>query len=104
MGVQQASRRCNHDCRAALRAVAALHTLRREQTPTARDGAIEQTIERALELGILCFNVESEAELARIGHTLKPLEIVVVNTRAGSRYGEKGSALVREAWNSEALA
>lgn len=28
-----------------------------------------------------------EAELARIGHTLKPLEIVVVNTRAGSRYG-----------------
>jgi len=26
-------------------------------------------------------------ELARIGHTLKPLEIVVVNTRAGSRYG-----------------
>jgi kynurenine formamidase len=27
-------------------------------------------------------------ELARIGHTLKPLEIVVVNTRAGSRYGE----------------
>ena len=30
-----------------------------------------------------------EAELARIGHTLAPLEIVVVNTRAGSRYGEK---------------
>jgi len=29
-----------------------------------------------------------EAELRRIGHTLKPLEIVVVNTRAGSRYGE----------------
>jgi kynurenine formamidase len=28
-----------------------------------------------------------EAELKRIGHTLKPLEIVVVNTRAGSRYG-----------------
>lgn len=28
-----------------------------------------------------------EAELARIGHTLAPLEIVVVNTRAGSRYG-----------------
>jgi len=26
-------------------------------------------------------------ELARIGHALKPLEIVVVNTRAGSRYG-----------------
>jgi kynurenine formamidase len=28
-----------------------------------------------------------EAELKRIGHTLKPLEIVVINTRAGSRYG-----------------
>jgi kynurenine formamidase len=30
---------------------------------------------------------EVEDELARIGHELKPLEIVVVNTRAGSRYG-----------------
>ncbi|AJG19393.1 cyclase family protein [Cupriavidus basilensis] len=29
-----------------------------------------------------------EAELARIGHVLKPLEIVVVNTRAGKRYGQ----------------
>src|ERR1044071_7541942 len=29
-----------------------------------------------------------EAELKRIGHTLQPLEIVVVNTRAGSRYGQ----------------
>lgn len=29
-----------------------------------------------------------EAELRRIGHELSPLEIVVVNTRAGSRYGE----------------
>ena len=28
-----------------------------------------------------------ERELARIGHRLSPLEIVVVNTRAGSRYG-----------------
>lgn len=31
---------------------------------------------------------EVEAELRRIGHTLAPLEIVVVNTRAGTRYGE----------------
>ena len=31
---------------------------------------------------------EVEAELARIGHTLSPLEIVVVNTRAASRYGQ----------------
>jgi kynurenine formamidase len=29
-----------------------------------------------------------EAELQRIEHTLQPLEIVVVNTRAGSRYGQ----------------
>ena len=28
-----------------------------------------------------------QAELNRIGHTLSPLEIVVINTRAGSRYG-----------------
>ena len=30
---------------------------------------------------------EVAAELDRIGHTLQPLEIVVINTRAGSRYG-----------------
>lgn len=30
---------------------------------------------------------EVEAELARIGHVLKPLNIVVVNTRAGSAHG-----------------
>ena len=29
-----------------------------------------------------------EAELARIGHTLKPLEIVLVNTAAGACYGQ----------------
>lgn len=28
-----------------------------------------------------------EAELKRIGHELNPLEIVVINTRAGERYG-----------------
>ena len=31
---------------------------------------------------------EIQAELARIGHTLAPLEIVITNTRAGSRYGK----------------
>ena len=31
---------------------------------------------------------EVETELARIGHTLSPLEIVVVNTSAGLRYGQ----------------
>src|SRR5579862_8200593 len=30
-----------------------------------------------------------EAELARIGHVLSPLEIVVVNTSAGNRYGQR---------------
>jgi kynurenine formamidase len=30
-----------------------------------------------------------EAELARIGHVLSPLEIVVVNTSAGKRYGQR---------------
>jgi kynurenine formamidase len=30
-----------------------------------------------------------EAELKRIGHELKPLEIVVVNTSAGMRYGKE---------------
>lgn len=42
------------------------------------------------------------AELKRIGHELRPLEIVVVNTRAGSRYGEEdyvsaGCGMGREA-------
>ena len=38
--------------------------------------------------GYLVEPADVEAELKRIGHTLKPLEIVVVNTRAGARYGE----------------
>ncbi|MBV8538615.1 MAG: cyclase family protein [Alphaproteobacteria bacterium] len=43
-----------------------------------------------------------EEELARIGHRLKPLDIVVVNTRAGSRYGKpdyvsSGCGMGREA-------
>ena len=37
--------------------------------------------------GYVVTAADVEAELKRIGHTLKPLEIVVVNTRAGSRYG-----------------
>jgi len=37
--------------------------------------------------GYVVTAADVEAELARIGHKLKPLEIVVVNTRAGSRYG-----------------
>ena len=37
--------------------------------------------------GYVVTAADVEAELKRIGHTLRPLEIVVVNTRAGSRYG-----------------
>ncbi len=45
---------------------------------------------------------EVEAELARIGHTLKPFDIVVVNTAAGGRYGQpdyvsRGCGMGREA-------
>lgn len=42
---------------------------------------------RHLADGYLVQPGDIEAELKRIGHTLKPLEIVVVNTRAGERYG-----------------
>jgi len=38
--------------------------------------------------GYVVSAADVEAELARIGHVLKPLEIVVVHTRAGLRYGE----------------
>jgi kynurenine formamidase len=37
--------------------------------------------------GYVVTAADVERELARIGHTLRPLDIVVVNTRAGSRYG-----------------
>jgi kynurenine formamidase len=43
---------------------------------------------RAFPDGYVIQAEEVEAELDRIGHELKPLEIVVVNTRAGSRYGQ----------------
>jgi kynurenine formamidase len=43
---------------------------------------------RHFEDGYVVQPADVEAELARIGHSLKPLEIVVVNTRAGTRYGE----------------
>ena len=33
---------------------------------------------------------EVEAELKRIGHSLAPLDIVVVNTRAGALFGQPG--------------
>jgi kynurenine formamidase len=38
--------------------------------------------------GYVATAADVEAELARIGHSLKPLEIVLVNTSAGARYGQ----------------
>ncbi len=38
--------------------------------------------------GYVVTAADGEAELARIGHTLSTLEIVVVNTSAGKRYGQ----------------
>ena len=37
--------------------------------------------------GYVVTAADVEAELARIGHQLTPLEIVLINTRAGGRYG-----------------
>ena len=42
---------------------------------------------RLLPDGYVVTAADVQNELERIGHPLKPLEIVVVNTRAGSRYG-----------------
>lgn len=42
---------------------------------------------RQLPDGYVVRAADIEGELARIGHVLKPLEIVVVNTAAGARYG-----------------
>ncbi len=42
---------------------------------------------RHFEDGYVVTAEDVEAELQRIGHSLNPLDIVVVNTRAGQRYG-----------------
>lgn len=57
---------------------------------------------RHLEDGYVATPEDIDAELERIGHTLQPLDIVVVNTSAGQRYGEddyvlKGCGIGREA-------
>jgi kynurenine formamidase len=53
---------------------------------------------RHLADGYVVTAADVEAELARIGHTLQPLEIVVVNTRAGSRYGQPTTWPAAAAW------
>lgn len=57
---------------------------------------------RHLPDGYVVSAAEVEAELARIGHVLSPLDIVVVNTSAGVAYGEddyvdRGCGMGREA-------
>lgn len=57
---------------------------------------------RHLDDGHVVTAAEVEAELARIGHRLRPLDIVVVNTAAGAAYGRpdylaKGCGMGREA-------
>ena len=52
--------------------------------------------------GYVATAADVEAELDRIGHALEPLDIVVVNTAAGARYGEpdyvaRGCGMGREA-------
>lgn len=52
--------------------------------------------------GYVVSAADVEAELKKIGHELQPLDIVVVNTSAGARYGEpdylmKGCGMGREA-------
>jgi len=57
---------------------------------------------RQMEDGHVVTAKEVEAELARINYTLKPFDIVLVNTRAGKRYGhddyiDAGCGMGREA-------
>lgn len=57
---------------------------------------------RHFEDGYLVTPDDIDAELKRIGHALQPLEIVVVNTSAGSHYGQpdflaKGCGMGRDA-------
>ncbi|MEU9823285.1 cyclase family protein [Pseudonocardia alni] len=57
---------------------------------------------RHMEHGYVATAADVEAELKRIGHELRPLDIVVVNTAAGTRYGHRdyvssGCGMGREA-------
>ena len=52
--------------------------------------------------GYVATAMDIEAELARIGHDIRPLDIVLVNTSAGAAYGDpsyvnKGCGMGREA-------
>lgn len=57
---------------------------------------------RHMDDGYVVTAADVEAELKRIGHTIQPLDIVVINTSAGAHYGKpdylaKGCGMGREA-------
>ena len=57
---------------------------------------------RGYDDGYVLTRADIQAELKKIGHTLRPLEIVVINTSAGAAYGQpdyllKGCGMGREA-------
>lgn len=57
---------------------------------------------RGFDDGYVVTAADMEAELKRVGHELQPLDIVIVNTAAGARYGEddyvdRGCGMGREA-------
>ncbi len=57
---------------------------------------------RHMDDGYVITVADVEAELKRIGHTIRPLDIVVINTSAGAHYGKpdylaKGCGMGREA-------
>ena len=48
--------------------------------------------------GYVATAADVEAELKRIGHTLSPLEIVVVNTSGGASFGQPDFVKSAAAW------
>ncbi|WP_397422917.1 cyclase family protein [Phenylobacterium sp.] len=77
--------------------------------PTIDEGPLEYFLQPGVKLdfrhfpdGYVATGADVEAELARIGHTLQPLDIVLVNTAAGAAYGapdfiHKGCGMGEEA-------
>jgi kynurenine formamidase len=65
--------------------------------PTIDEGPLEYFLQPGVKLdfrrfadGYVATAADVEAELDRIGHTLQPLDIVLVNTAAGAAYGDPG--------------
>ena len=77
--------------------------------PTIDEGPLEYFLQAGVKLdfrhfpdGYVATGADVEAELLRIGHTLQPLDIVLVNTAAGAAYGaadfiHKGCGMGEEA-------